>query len=665
MNTTDYFKQLRAIKQKQIRTEHHLSNLIHYEYNESIPNGLQIKIKPKAPGNLSNTSLRRWDQTLYHCSKRLVVLLKQHCEEHLKTLTGEFNTLLNSCKRDLTSDNCDAINTRLKDITTIQSKHLNAKTKPDKSEGGIVLDQSQINFLNQSWHCDNPLLLSTYKEEYGASFPVSDKSAHMLNLQKIEDITQTLLCKQHGPKAGIKKFTVLYKGFVYTFKNETSSGPKRFFSLTGYTSVSDVEDKDISDLWIFKLLHSDKKQTELFAAPSHTEYINWVERFAAEIQWTNAVKHAYMNGLLPHKVQSEIELENMYDDVLPPSDRGVSQYSPLLSSSSSCQSLTLLYDPVSRPTYASCQSSGNNINRGIRSLPPPPPIPPKPSMTQTRPKTYSSSNLEVSQSSPLLSPSSSCQSLALLHDPVSRPTYDSCQNSGNNIYRGIRSLPPPPPIPPKPSMTQTRPKTYSSSNLDLSSEHARTKTPVSQKYLQSNEMQGLGQTFQKTSSTDEDDSIEEDEEYYNTIANSEDELLYDDVTYDLNSEPAVENDYEECDGIQSEEEENEYERTNESKTFQTKSYVTENEEEKSGSSHIDNKNTFDLPEIRYCVIAIKDYRANDETELDFNEEEKFHVIGHESKRWLIGEKNGKRGLFPAEYVKVYLYFKHFDVFISD
>ncbi|CAG2223867.1 unnamed protein product [Mytilus edulis] len=47
-----------------------------------------------------------------------------------------------------------------------------AKTKPDKSEAGIVLDQSQINILNQSWHCDNPLLLSTYKEEYRASFPV-------------------------------------------------------------------------------------------------------------------------------------------------------------------------------------------------------------------------------------------------------------------------------------------------------------------------------------------------------------------------------------------------------------------------------------------------------------------------------------------------------------
>ncbi|CAC5384495.1 unnamed protein product [Mytilus coruscus] len=77
-------------------------NKVHYVYNE------------QTPGNLSNTLLCRWDQTLYHCSK-------QHCEEHLKTLTGEFNTLLNSCKEDLTPDNCDAINARLKDLTTIQS----------------------------------------------------------------------------------------------------------------------------------------------------------------------------------------------------------------------------------------------------------------------------------------------------------------------------------------------------------------------------------------------------------------------------------------------------------------------------------------------------------------------------------------------------------------
>ncbi|CAC5413952.1 unnamed protein product [Mytilus coruscus] len=65
-----------------------------------------------------------------------------------------------------------------------------AKTKSDKSECGIILHQSQINILNQSWHCNNLRLLSTYKEEYGASFLVSDKSANMLNLTKLDDITQ-------------------------------------------------------------------------------------------------------------------------------------------------------------------------------------------------------------------------------------------------------------------------------------------------------------------------------------------------------------------------------------------------------------------------------------------------------------------------------------------
>lgn len=43
------------------------------------------------------------------------------------------------------------------------------KTKPDKSEGGTCI------VLDQSWHCVNPPLLSTYNEECRASFPVSNK----------------------------------------------------------------------------------------------------------------------------------------------------------------------------------------------------------------------------------------------------------------------------------------------------------------------------------------------------------------------------------------------------------------------------------------------------------------------------------------------------------
>ncbi|CAG2233974.1 unnamed protein product [Mytilus edulis] len=98
-----------------------------------------------------------------------------------------------------------------------------AKTKPDKSEAGIVLDQSQINILNQSWHCDNPLLLSTYKEEYRASFPVSDKSADILNLPKLDDITQTLLCKRHGPNAG-KAHNKLFSKPEKIFENMAFKG---------------------------------------------------------------------------------------------------------------------------------------------------------------------------------------------------------------------------------------------------------------------------------------------------------------------------------------------------------------------------------------------------------------------------------------------------------
>ncbi|CAC5366751.1 unnamed protein product [Mytilus coruscus] len=98
-----------------------------------------------------------------------------------------------------------------------------AKTKPGKSEGGIVLDQSQINILNQSWHCDKPLLLSTYKEEYRASFPVSDKSADILNFPKLDDISQTLLCKRHGPKAG-KTHNKLFSQPEKTFENMAFKG---------------------------------------------------------------------------------------------------------------------------------------------------------------------------------------------------------------------------------------------------------------------------------------------------------------------------------------------------------------------------------------------------------------------------------------------------------
>lgn len=103
-----------------------------------------------------------------------------------------------------------------------------AKTKPEKSECGICLDQSQIDILNQNWHCDNPVLLSTYKEEYRSSFPVSSNSSEFLDLPKLDDVVSSLLTKHHGPKAskikGNKLFSQPHKTYEnYAFKGQSSA----------------------------------------------------------------------------------------------------------------------------------------------------------------------------------------------------------------------------------------------------------------------------------------------------------------------------------------------------------------------------------------------------------------------------------------------------------
>jgi hypothetical protein len=75
MNCDEYFKQLRIIKQKQVKTSHHLSNFTQYLEHDVIPSGLHIKLLPPTPGSDSNSLNRK------------LILLKNHCQEHLKKLT--------------------------------------------------------------------------------------------------------------------------------------------------------------------------------------------------------------------------------------------------------------------------------------------------------------------------------------------------------------------------------------------------------------------------------------------------------------------------------------------------------------------------------------------------------------------------------------------------
>jgi hypothetical protein len=87
---------------------------------EAIPSGLHIKLLPQTPGSDSNSLNHQWNQTLFHCSKRLLILLKSHCEEHLKQLTTEFHSLLDICKKDLLVSEYENISKRLNDISAMK-----------------------------------------------------------------------------------------------------------------------------------------------------------------------------------------------------------------------------------------------------------------------------------------------------------------------------------------------------------------------------------------------------------------------------------------------------------------------------------------------------------------------------------------------------------------
>ena len=137
MNCDEYFKQLRIIKQKQVKTSHHLSSFTQYLEHDFSPSGLHIKLLPPTPGSDSNSLIRKWDQTLFRCSKRLLILLRNHCEEHLKKLTTEFHSLLDIYKKDLLVSEYENISKRLNDTTAIQSLALNKRQRSKFHRDGV------------------------------------------------------------------------------------------------------------------------------------------------------------------------------------------------------------------------------------------------------------------------------------------------------------------------------------------------------------------------------------------------------------------------------------------------------------------------------------------------------------------------------------------------
>ena len=64
------------------------------------------------------------------------------------------------------------------------------------------MDKTQIDILENTWHCKFPDKLSAYRETSKQSFPVGKSAEDFLQVPSLDELTERLLVKKHGHKAG-------------------------------------------------------------------------------------------------------------------------------------------------------------------------------------------------------------------------------------------------------------------------------------------------------------------------------------------------------------------------------------------------------------------------------------------------------------------------------
>lgn len=85
-----------------------------------------------------------------------------------------------------------------------------ATTSFAKESVGIILDQSQIEVLSNSFRCAEPEKLTAYRDTYKHSFPVHDSADKMLAIPSLDSMVESLLIKRFGIKAAFSKSQSLH-----------------------------------------------------------------------------------------------------------------------------------------------------------------------------------------------------------------------------------------------------------------------------------------------------------------------------------------------------------------------------------------------------------------------------------------------------------------------
>ena len=77
------------------------------------------------------------------------------------------------------------------------------------TKNGIILDDSQVKVLEESWRCKEPSRVTSFKDSYRNEFPISEQCDDLLKVPSLDEIVEHLLFKRFGSKA-VSKGQSLY-----------------------------------------------------------------------------------------------------------------------------------------------------------------------------------------------------------------------------------------------------------------------------------------------------------------------------------------------------------------------------------------------------------------------------------------------------------------------
>ncbi|CAC5424358.1 unnamed protein product [Mytilus coruscus] len=423
-----------------------------------------------------------------------------------------------------------------------------------------------------------------------------------------------------------KKFVVLYKGYVYIFKNENATNHYRdmSFSLQGYKSIELPILKDSEVIWVMKLLHADDVKSKCFATSSEKELHDWASNLQEGITFANNVQIRQSYAVWPQGTTSEPDIYEdsrryqggrlRYDDLsTQPLQQAYSQMT--IHPSESNDDLSTQTRQSSQQSNLQMKNRSSNITiyedvikNNAAPFERPPMLPPRPQKEHRTPNNY------IELENPPVESESSSDFEEDVDADENDYDYNDDSSVGYCIYENMGDVT----YYTEPGETSD---IYDEFNLGSSSDDESVPTRNVQRKTKRRTLGKIGLSQGSRYSVISKRSYR---------AQTSDELNFPkEMKFDVVGQATKRWLIGEIDG---------------KKGFFPVEYV------KKIQLHDNESVTKDLTYM-YSVIALRPYEGQSHDEISFRKEDKFNVVGQESERWLVGEVNGNKGLFPAEFVK--------------